>query len=272
VSKRKGRLVIDGKKGLTRETKEETRQRRGTLKFVPPPTKADVDRIDLPTIIEDLKNPSKAIKEGRMKLVHEPTKKRVVGQSPATGQFSPAILGAFGRWRDEKTPIHVLVTETGIKRGKLRRSLIAIAGGKEKFAELRAKGAGGTVVPFGGKRATPRTKETIKLDDSQALHLTRVEAKEQGWKTNGWLRTAIGSLPLLEGPDGTQYVQAKPTEKADLIYSIAVPGIPSEIRMKTLKDSAIAKAATKAKKEVERGEKSIKRTRAAKKARKVRRG
>jgi hypothetical protein len=195
--------------------------------------------------------------------------KRVVKALKTTSPVDVKTIDAFERW-NKGTQLSVLASELGVRRSKLRRGFQMLAGGKDKFRELRANGAGGTAEPFGGKRATGgRTKVVIANDDAKAIQLTREEAKTEGWKTNGWLRTALGSFPILEGPDGTQYVVAKATEKADLIYTIGIPGITS-VRMKELTQASIAKQAKADRKEVERGTASIKRARAAKKARKVR--
>lgn len=105
--------------------------------------------------------------------------------SPATHSKHPAkaAKGAtlaysaeFECWKSG-TQLHVLSTESKVKRSKLRRAFIQLAGGKPAFKELRAAGAGGSVEPFGGKRSAGRSREVIALDDSKVKVLKSKDLK-----------------------------------------------------------------------------------------------
>lgn len=87
----------------------------------------------------------------------------------AAGAKAPAAKGssdvAFIAW-SAGTSLKALVQEHGGSRSAMRKRLTAAAGGKEQFRALRAQGAGGSTVPFGGKRAQPRTQEVRAQDDA----------------------------------------------------------------------------------------------------------
>jgi hypothetical protein len=172
---------------------------------------------------------------------------------------------AFASWK-AGVQIHALAASLGLKRSKLRRRLIQIAGGKEAFRSFRTSGAGGTVEAFGGKRATGgRTKEAIEQDDSRVQQLTRGDMRLEHWR-HEWLRSPFGSFPVLVSPDGlTKYSRANATERADLILDSQTPGL-ALIRLKKLSDSALARLAKQEEKNVERGEAAIERTRARKRS------
>lgn len=196
----------------------------------------------------------------------------------------------FERWKNGTT-IHELVSETKMSRSSMRKLLTKAAGGKDKFKELRAQGAGGKVEPFGGKRASGgrRRKKasdgtTISPDD-EGLPVIHSARKSEGWSNRSVLRgkvvnvDKVGPVQWREtvhlvhvAPDGTEYVRAQPNEKADLLYVMDTLGVT--VRLRKYEDSRAAKALKKHEKEVARGEKLLeatrKRKRVARKARKAR--
>jgi hypothetical protein len=193
-----------------------------------------------------------------------PTKKPTPS-APAAKAENP-YTEAFRRWSEEKAQISVLASEMSIKRSKLRRVLIAMAGGKDGFRKLRNEGAGGSAEPFGGKRAVGRTRETIAADDSKVLRLGRGE--RTGW-THEWTTTPTGKAPVPIDPEGRRYVKCGPTERADVIFVIG-DSIP-DARYRLQAGSSQAKKQRKEEAQIERGEAILaKKTERSAKRRKLR--
>ena len=88
-------------------------------------------------------------------------------QRPAVERKRPAAAEdpAYAAW-SQGTSLKALVQQYGGSRSAMRKRLTTAAGGKDNFRTLRAQGAGGKTVPFGGKRATPRTRDTRAQDDA----------------------------------------------------------------------------------------------------------
>lgn len=141
--------------------KPKTKMKKATTKTLPP-ADSPRDPKQKPGTLRQTQPPPK----GTVKLVVTP-------DALKPGVATP-LSEAFRRWKDENAQISVLASELNIKRSKLRRTLIAMAGGKEQFRALRSTGAGGTAEPFGGKRAVGRTRETIANDDSSVQRIKAV--------------------------------------------------------------------------------------------------
>jgi len=218
---------------------------------------APSDRWDL----SKLRKSQRSTKE-QEKLVSKSLREK----SPA--KQSPMQL-FFERWKRGER-LFELAAESGLKRSKLRRTFAQLAGGKEKFRELRAtSGAGGKVEHFNGKRATGPV-----MDDT-GVPVVRM-SKENGW-TCDWIEAARLGIPLVMiSPKNRKYVLAADTEKADLIHRAAKDQWerPSfkPARLRRMDESRLVKKAKTKVDAVERGEAAIKRTRAKKRAaRKARR-
>jgi hypothetical protein len=93
-------------------------------------------------------------------------------------KFDPQIAE---RWKAGDS-IGKLAADYKMKRSQIRRAITLGVGGKDKFRELRNAGAGGTHVPFGGKRSGGRTREAIALDDSKVPVL---QSKDIRLRING---------------------------------------------------------------------------------------
>jgi hypothetical protein len=93
-------------------------------------------------------------------------------------------------WRAGQT-IGQLAAKYNKKRSQIRRSITVVVGGKDKFRELRSSGAGGTHVPFGGKRSNGRTREAIALDDSKVPVL---QSKDIKLKVNDRVITHLNAM------------------------------------------------------------------------------
>jgi hypothetical protein len=185
------------------------------------------------------------------------------------------------RWKKGEQ-LHALSAASGIKRSKLRRVLIAAAGGKDAFRALRAQGAGGRAEPFGGKR---RTAGAPSIDDSQVKHvksskrwtcrreweprIVTIKGKDKdGRRVEGKHAWRELKAMIFISPKGNEYVQALGTEKADLIVTPA--GLPP-VRLRKYATSAVARRAKEVEKERERGEAALKRISARKQARRAER-
>jgi hypothetical protein len=193
---------------------------------------------------------------------------------------------AFTAWRNG-TSIAELVTEFKMTRSQLRRLLTDAAGGKAKFRELRATGAGGSTQPFGGKSATPREPGAPAVPRDLDAKAKRIKTT-RGWpveriivpatvrikvdgepKTVGWRETKL--LIYTSPKTGKRYVEAKPTERADLLVRMPL-GIPDG-RLRRYEDSASAKRIKREVKEVKeqmkRGTVALKKERSVKKAKRL---
>jgi hypothetical protein len=197
------------------------------------------------------------------------------------------MLAAFEAWKGGKQ-ISVIAGEVGVKRSKLRRNFIQIAGDKAEFQKLRQAGAGGSVEPFGGKRATGgRVVGSISVDDSKVPRIASAKASE-GWSVRRvWRprlveikegREVLGTTEARElvaevhiAPTGEEYVDALPSEPADLIYTRTEPFAMTR-RFRLYSESKLAKRIDKEgrreEKTVERGEVALERTRERKRKQK----
>lgn len=195
-----------------------------------------------------------------VKAAKDATSAKVVKKSDPQGAL-------FERWKNGEQ-LFALASESELKRSKLRRIFQTLAGGKESFRALRNSGAGGSVEPFGGKRAGPRTTESREADDS------KVPTIKQALKADGWTweidhRGAVSRMIHID-PTGAQYVQAGMAEKADLIYQSSIPGI-LPLRLRRVEKSKVVAKTKKEVEQIERGEANLdrkaERKRAAKQAR-----
>lgn len=212
-----------------------------------------------------------------------PPVSRAPKTKPAPSKSDPATA-AYTRWLAGEQLI-ALSSETGIKRSKLRRLFIKQAGGKPAYAELRAKGAGGVVEPFGGKRSEGRPAGVALVNDAKVKRVTDT-SKTAGWTFEYKYRPLVVNIEgvgnvgwreqtalIFISPKGVRYVQAKPSEKADLIALSKVPGIP-DYRMRLYETSAVARKVKQDEKLIKHGTKLLEVRRKVKKtkrlARKVR--
>jgi hypothetical protein len=220
-------------------------------------------------------------KAAKVTTPHEPSP--VVASPSAAKGVDQTIADAFASWK-AGAQISTLAGTIGVKRSKLRRNFIALAGGKPAFKSLRESGAGGSAEPFGGKRATGgRIVGTIATahDDSRVPRTDHMRASE-GWSVRRvWKPVAVeikevGRITSRElvatvhiSPDGDEYVKARASEPADLIYE------SSEFtgRFRRYEESKLGKKLAKdereAEKTIERGEHAIKRTRERKRKAKL---
>lgn len=207
----------------------------------------------------------------------------------------------FEAWCGGAT-IRDLAKQHNLKRSPVRRILTKLAGGREKFRELRAGGAGGRVEPFGGKRAGPRAAGAPAVDDRKVPTIggARFAAPElceacgvplpfferpkacahcgepaPRARALGklWTRRSIWNgnwqQPVFRAPDGREYVEARAQEKADLIYVMTkYPSLPN-MRLRLFEESATRKRLGKQEKELERGEAALARKRSRKRAAKL---
>jgi hypothetical protein len=197
---------------------------------------------------------------------------------PAPAKIDPAAA-AYTRWLAGEQLI-ALSSETGIKRSKLRRLFIKQAGGKPAYQQLRAKGAGGVAEPFGGKRSEGRTAGVPLINDAKVKRCTDT-SKTAGWTAEHHYRPVVvnvegvGNVPWREevattyvSPKGERYVQAKPSEKADLIVTSKYEGIP-DFRMKLYETSAVARRVKHEEKLIKHGTKIIEHRRKVKRAKRL---
>lgn len=207
---------------------------------------------------QQIKNELRAKREAKLAAKKDAAK--------TSAKFTPAVLGGFARWRDEHVSLADLAGQVGIKRSKLRRIFTELAGGKAKFRELRKAGAGGE------RKIGVAGVSVPKPDDSQLLVIREARTAD-GWK----LKPRAHGSHIMVAPDGTEYVMAGPTERADLLYERQARSgftpVEPVIRLRRLDGSPIVRKERKQDKLVERGMKAHKARRAAKKlTRQLRKG
>lgn len=211
------------------------------------------------------RQPKPAKAEPKVKTA--PPAAKATSSSRAGKADDPRIATAFASWQ-AGAQISTLATETGVKRSKLRRLFIALAGGKPKFQALRETGAGGSVEPFGGKRAVRQAGVSVvaSIDDSKVPRIMRAPTSE-GWT---WRRLRPHSDDLVfVSPEGVEFVRALPSQEAHLVYDGTRQHGLASIRLRKLDGSKIAKRERKEQKTLERGEAAIERTRTRKRKAKL---
>lgn len=173
---------------------------------------------------------------------------------------------AYARWLAGEH-LSVLAAELSVKRGALRRAFRKLAGGVDAFKALRAGGAGGEAMLFGGKRA----EGGVVIDDSKVPRLKGRASRmlfKDGWKLD---TIYVEHVPedVFVSPKGQRYVRAKTMERADLIAEPDPKGAGVPLRLRQLETSSVHKAAKRSEARAERGEKLHVAKRAAKRARKL---
>lgn len=89
----------------------------------------------------------------------------------------PKVDLALTAWKNG-TALATLATQLGMRRKQLKRRFVKLLGGKEKFAEARASGAGGRS-DFGGKRGNGARREAVIMDDSK---VPRIAMRKVLWR------------------------------------------------------------------------------------------
>jgi hypothetical protein len=215
----------------------------------------------------------KGIDQQTGKAQPEPTNGKPKGKP-----VDDAMKSAFEDWKGG-TSLGALATRLSVKRSQVRRALTLLAGGKAEFKALRATGAGGSVEPFGGKRASGgKRAEVVAADDKKVPIVESMKASE-GWRTRRlWAprnvtikdvgtvsaREQVGIVHI--APDGTEYVECRTaSEKADLRRPSGV-NHGTFLRFRLFESSPVAKKVAHHEKLVARGEKALERTRTRKRA------
>lgn len=222
---------------------------------------------------------AKAKKVAVKKPVKKSVKKSKPGAKPAPVKKVNLVAGAYERWLAGEQLI-ALSIEISVKRSKLRRLFIKQAGGKPAYAALRAKGAGGVVEPFGGKRSEGRQPGVAMVNDKKVKRVTDT-SKSAGWTYEYKYRPIVVAIEgvgnvgwreqtalIFISPKGERYVQAKPSEKADLIGVSKTLGIP-DFRMRLYETSAVARKVKRDEKLIKHGTKLLEVRRKVKKTKRL---
>lgn len=226
-----------------------------------------------------------ALKTARAFAVLQPPAKRAIvpsdlpasGKEPSAKKLPARATGSVGQpAKDEgaKDPlakrwlagerISELAAEAGVRRSVVRRRIQKAVGGKERFRELRAQGAGGTTEPFGGKRPEPRAVSDEKVK--------RIKAGAIKWKA-GTRRLISGKKyedvnTIIHPKTGEEYVSAGASERADLIVESRTPGLPDG-RYRLYRTSSAGRRTERERELIAQGIKQRQAKRAAKRAKKL---
>lgn len=211
-------------------------------------TQLEIDLTQLPQVIaEPQKAAPKASKPAK------PGKKK---GRPA-GDATP-FLPFFNEWKAGAS-LTTIASREQKEPAKLRYAFVKLAGSDEAFKKLRAAGAGGAAEAFGGKRGVatrvPRTEKAsaVSADDTSLPMVTDTSAAA-GWSMRRMYRPTTVKLDMgKEGtaevswrehlatiytsPEGVEYVEAKASERANLLRVFATVGIPS-VRLRLFAGSA----------------------------------
>lgn len=209
------------------------------------------------------KGTSRAVKlDPKKTVVIEPIPKIKLGKITKTSKKYPSTwVDAFDRWK-RGTAMATLKADVKSHGAQLQAAFIVMAGSREAFKALRTGGAGGQSL-FGGKRAVgggaARKAIVAAVDDTKVPHIT---AKERLAKwTSTWEHVHNTRIPIAIAPNGKRYVQARSTERADLLfdwpkdkwdYSAFGP-----TRMRLYETSSVIRKSKKHERLVEKGEKLL---------------
>ena len=160
---------------------------------------------------------------------------------------------ALERWK-RGTPLAVLAKELGMRKSALRRQFVKAVGGKEQYRELRKGGAGGSSTP-----PPPRALEAPPIDDSGVPAIPNA----RGWKSRIAYVNRY-SISVFIDPNGVEYVQARPNEKADLIVDFDQDEKwgtckLGKVRLRRLDRSSVSRRLKKERKSLERGRVALER-------------
>lgn len=230
---RRGRNVKRKKRSRSASKHETRRPRKGSLR-----------RAERARSIEDAKRDPEARRELKRRRDANPEAYRKL-----SGQPHPA----FEAWKNGAS-IRDLVVEHKMTRSQMRKLLTTAAGGKDAFKALRAQGAGGSVQPFGGKRASGSApvapvdqkaldKKAKRLKSSKRWQLDiRFEPMKVINAGEGKVKVLGGNEYLhgYRGPSGQLYVEAKANERADVILRFKTLGLPP-LRLRKLDEKLLKK-------------------------------
>jgi hypothetical protein len=205
------------------------------------------------------------------------SKKRATTTRRSAFPDFPEAEEAFVAWKKGESLSSIVARYNLPKRDTAYKPFVKLAGGLEGFRALRASGGGGQLA-FGGKHHVPTARK--REVSSAAPVSTRDEAKVPRNSMKGWEARRVykpvsvsiekvGVIPwrkllytVMISPKGNEYVEAKGTERADLIRP-AVKLVPKrdlfgkiikdqfwvtnspDIRFKRLKDSTVVKKAAR---------------------------
>jgi hypothetical protein len=217
---------------------------------------------------------ARLLRESKTTKAKKPkSKKSKKSADPRAGEIAEA-------WKNGAS-LAELKSKYSTSRSNLRRLITQAVGGKDEFARLRQAGGGGSRKKSEGKvkksregrAAGPQGDDvfTIVPDDAHATIISSARAED------GWQYTRIRGVSIHTSPDGTKYVEARPTEKADLIYHFdethRSAGLP-DVRLRKFEDSSKGKRIKRETKKIEAiakaTEQRAKTKRSARKARKAR--
>lgn len=166
-----------------------------------------------------------------------------------------------------------LCHRTGLKRGKLRRTIASALGGKDAYTEVRAKAV--KSAPSGGStrvsdKGVPRVP-SARLQDGWKMEQILVDYGGPRLKDSDIYDPRIAET-LLTSPEGVQYVMAKSTERADLIVDKAAEKVGLRpVRLRRFDTSSVFRLVRKHEKLVEHGEKAEEARLKTKRAKRIRR-
>lgn len=196
------------------------------------------------------------VKEKKRKKVKEEKPKKKTKTKVKKEASSLIAADIIERWKNGEA-LNVLAEVAGLKRSRFRRELTKAVGGKEKYQELRASGAGGTAKAVGRRsRNGNGASAPAAIDDSNVKRITKTRFAD-GWKSRVIYVDKV-STSVFTSPKGNEYVVAKGNEKADLIFQ--PKGDRSKgldpVRLKKLASSSIGRKAAREQKLIEQGAKS----------------
>lgn len=167
------------------------------------------------------------------------------------------VADAFQEWKDGAALAPLAIKLGFTLYQNLRHHFIKLAGGKEAFYKLREGGAGGKdnrAVGVPGQRPVA----AIAAQDDSKVPIIKSCKRSDGWKSRDVFAPTVvhvegvGNVDARErqytihtAPDGTEYVNAKAREKADLrVENLWMnPNVPTYTRLRKFATSSVVKAA-----------------------------
>lgn len=141
-----------------------------------------------------------------------------------------ALVAAFEQFKTGRERASEVAARLNLPRGKVRKAFKQLAGGREGYAKIMAQFAPVLPPRNGGPRVA------TSAPDDKGVRVIKSAKERKRWDARMHFPSQHARpYEVYIDPDGVQYVEAHPLQKADVIVHCGTPGL-QPIRMRKLSE------------------------------------